>query len=217
MSPPPPAPEIDPSAAIHETARVEHGAAIGARTAVWDHVHVRAGARIGRDCIVGEKTYVAYDVHVGDLVKINTSVYLCAGVTIGDGVMLSAHVVFTNDRFPRATDPELTALRPSAPDEDTLATHVDAGATVGAAAVIGPGVRIGCWAMVGMGAVVTRDVPAHALVVGNPARLVGVVCRCGSPVQRFDTPIDLGRGPATPSGTWSCDRCGRSVTWPGEA
>jgi acetyltransferase-like isoleucine patch superfamily enzyme len=173
------------AARIHPTALIEPGAAIGAGTAVWDHVHVRAGARIGRDCIVGEKTYVAGGVVIGDRVKVNAAVYLCAGVEIADGVMLAAHVVFTNDRLPRATDRELSALLPSEPGPSTERTRVAAGATIGANATIGPGLTIGCYAMVGMGAVVTADVPPHGLVVGNPARLVGLVARDGTPVLRL--------------------------------
>ncbi|HLU39223.1 MAG TPA: acyltransferase [Planctomycetota bacterium] len=170
---------------IHPTAWIEDGAVIGAGTAVWDHVHVRTGARIGRGCIVGEKTYVAPGVVVGDLVKINACVYLCTGVEVGDGAMLAAHVVFTNDRRPRATDPDVTALLSSAPGPHTERTRVGRGATIGANATIGPGVTIGDYAMVGMGAVVTDDVPAHGLVVGNPARLIGLVARDGTPVLRL--------------------------------
>ena len=100
---------------VHDTAIVEDGVLLGQGTKVWDNAHVRAGARVGRDCIVGEKTYIAYDVVVGDRCKLNASVYVCAGVTLEDGVMVSAGTVFTNDRFPRATTPDLRALRSSAP------------------------------------------------------------------------------------------------------
>jgi tetrahydrodipicolinate N-succinyltransferase len=112
-------------------------------------------------------------------------VYICHGVTIEDGVMVSAGVIFTNDRFPRATTPDLSELRSSAPDEATEETLVREGATIGAGAIIGPGLTVGRFAMVGMGAVVTRNVPDFCLVVGNPARPVGCVCRCGEPVARF--------------------------------
>ncbi len=167
---------------IHPTALVEDGVEIGSGTSVWDNVHIRGPATIGSDCIVGEKTYIAYGVTIGDRVKINAFVYICTGVTIEDGVMVSAGTTFTNDRYPRATSSDLTTLRSSDPDEDTLATLVREGATIGAAATIGPGLEIGRFAMIGMGSVVTRSVPDFGLVVGNPARLVGSVCRCGEPL-----------------------------------
>ena len=150
------------------------------------------GARIGRDCIIGEKTYIAADVVVGDRCKINGFVYVCRGVTIEDGVMVGANVTFTNDRFPRATTPELDALRPSDLEDETLRTLVREGATIGAGATIGNDLVIGRFAMIGMGSVVTRAVPDFALVAGNPARSLGYVCRCGTPVHRG------GRGTAMP-------------------
>ena len=164
---------------IHPTAIVEDGAEIGDGTAIWDNVHVRAPSVIGSDCIVGEKTYIAYDVSIGDRVKINAQAYICAGVTIETGVMISAGVIFTNDRFPRATTSDLSELRPSEPDEFTEETLVGAGTTIGAGAIIGPGLEIGRFATIGMGSVVTRSVGDHELVVGNPARRIGYVCRCG--------------------------------------
>ena len=148
-------------------------------------MHVRRGARIGCDCIIGEKTYIGPDVIIGDRVKLNAMVYVPTGVTIGDGVMVGAGTTFTNDRYPRATDPELRALRNSSPDEHTLATHVDEGASIGAGATIGCGLTIGRWSMVGMGSVVTRNVAPFHLVAGNPARAIAIVCRCGEPVWRF--------------------------------
>ena len=168
-----------PPPRIHPTAIIEEGVSIGRGSAVWDSVHIRHGASVGEECIVGEKSYIAYDVRVGDRVKINAQVYICAGVTIEDGVMLSAGVLFTNDRFPRAASPDLSRLASSDPDENTEQTLVRAGATIGAGAVIGPGLTIGRFAMLGMGSVVTRDLPDFAPAHGNPARRVGWVCRCG--------------------------------------
>lgn len=190
---------------IHPTALIEEGVEIGDGTRVWNHVHIRHHARIGRSCIVGEKTYIAYGVTIGDFVKINTAVFVCAGVTVEDFAMLSAHVVFTNDRFPRAGNHELTDLETSDVTEETLETRVGRGATVGANATIGPGVDLGDFCMVGMGAVVTHDVPAHGLVVGNPARLVGWVCQCGPPLARLSEQplVDTEVG---------CERCGRRYT-----
>lgn len=170
---------------IHPTAIIERDVSIGSRTAIWDHVHIRHGTKIGEECIIGEKTYIAYDVLIGNRVKINAFVYICTAVTIEDGVMIGAGVIFTNDRYPRATTPDLQALRPSAPDDSTLPTLVRAGASIGAGSVIGGGLSIGQFAMIGMGSVVTRSVPDYHLVVGNPARSVGAVCRCGNPLVRF--------------------------------
>jgi acetyltransferase-like isoleucine patch superfamily enzyme len=187
---------------IHPTALIEDGVEVGPGTAIWDNVHVRHGARIGAECIVGEKTYVAYGVRIGNRVKINALVYICAAVTIEDGVMISAGTIFTNDRFPRATTPDLRRLRPSDPDEATRPTLVRAGATIGAGCTIGCDLVIGRFAMVGMGSVVTRSVPDFHLVVGQPARSVGYVCRCGQLLVRFPAgkPTDVTELP--------CRECG---------
>ena len=108
---------------------------------------------------MGEKTYIAYDVRIGNRVKLNAMVYVCAMVTIEDGVMISAGTIFTNDRFPRATTPDLRQLRPSDPDDDTRPTLVREGATIGAGCVIGNDLTIGRFAMVGMGTLVTKSIP----------------------------------------------------------
>ncbi len=192
----------EPRIRIHPTAIVEDGVSLGAGTCVWDSVHIRRGARLGAECIVGEKTYIAYDVRIGNRVKLNAFVSICYGVTIEDGVMVSAGTVFTNDAFPRATTPDLLTLRDSDPDDQTRLTRVAEGATIGANCTIGSDLRIGRFAMVGMGSVVTRDVPDFHLVVGNPARSIGAVCRCGGPVARWAAgePIDQ---------QTACLKCGR--------
>ncbi len=171
---------------VHPSAIVEEGVRIGAGTRIWDSVHVRHSTRIGDECIIGEKSYIAYGVAIGNRVKINAFVYICTAVSIEDGVMISAGTVFTNDRFPRATTPDLSTLRQSDPDDETLPTLVREGATIGAHATIGCGLEIGRFAMVGMGALVTRSIPDFHLAVGAPACSVGVVCRCGKPILRFD-------------------------------
>ncbi len=190
---------------IHETAIVEADVTIGEDSTVWDNAHIRRGASIGAGCIIGDKAYVGPGVVIDDLVKLNTSVYLCSGVSIGRGAMISAHVVFTNDRFPRATDPELESLRSSLPDDSTVETRVGEGATIGAASVIGPGAHIGRFAMVGMGSVVTRPVGDFHLSIGSPSRTVGYVCRCGHRIAGLEA-----------SGTKvlpvSCSVCGRKYT-----
>ncbi len=194
---PPPSSAAAPR--IHPTALVEARVEIGPGTSVWDNVHIRGPAWIGPDCIIGEKTYIAYGVRIGSCVKINAQAYVCTAVTIEDRVMISAGVIFTNDRYPRAFAIDgdgLASLASSEPNEDTLQTIVREGATIGAGAIIGPGLEIGAYAMVGMGAIVTADVPAHALVYGNPARVRGWVCVCGEPLSRTDGAAD-------------CARCGR--------
>ncbi len=191
------------TAFVHPTALIEEGVEIGAGTSIWDNVHIRRGARLGDECIVGEKTYIAYGVRIGHRVKINAMVYICAGVTIEDGVMVSAGSIFTNDRFPRATTPDLKSLRPSEPDEHTLPTLVREGATIGAGCTLGNGLTIGRFAMVGMGSVVTKSVPDFHLTLGHPASPVGCVCRCGQLLLRFRED-DVEFRPAT------CQACGRS-------
>lgn len=191
---------------IHPTAIVETGVTLGAGSKIWYHAHLRRGAQLGEQCQVGGHSYVAYDVRIGHRVKINSFVYLCAGVTIEDGVMLSAGVTFTNDRYPRATTPDLAELRSSEPDEHTLPTRVRAGATLGARSLVGPGLEIGRFAMVGMGALVTKPVGDFHLVRGQPAAAVGFVCRCGSPWCRFPP----GRPPA--EARHACPACGFCYT-----
>lgn len=192
------------AARIDPTAIVEERVILGEGTSVWSHVHIRFDTSIGSDCIVGEKSYIAYGVSIGDRVKINSFVYICNAVTIEDGVMISAGTIFTNDRFPRATTPDLKELRPSDPDEHTLPTLVREGATIGAGCVIGNDLEIGRFAMVGMGAVVTKSIPDFHLVIGSPAKSVGVVCRCGPMVAKF-TDIQL---PAEVK----CNECGRDYS-----
>lgn len=173
------------STKIHPTAIVEPHVFLGAGTSVWDHVHIRHSTTLGEECIVGGKSYIAYGVTIGHRVKINSFVYICNAVTIEDGVMISAGTIFTNDRFPRATTSDLSRLRSSDPDEHTLPTFVRAGATIGAGAIIGNNLEIGRFAMIGMGAVITKSVADFHLVLGQPGRSVGCVCRCGEPLVRW--------------------------------
>jgi UDP-2-acetamido-3-amino-2,3-dideoxy-glucuronate N-acetyltransferase len=190
---------------VHPSALIEERVNLGDETRVWDGCHIRHGATLGHHCIVGEKTYIAYDVRIGNYVKLNASVYICAGVTIADFCMVSAHTVFTNDRYPRAGNLELTGLETSAPTDLTLDTKLERGVTIGANATIGPGVTLGAFSMVGMGSVVTKSVPPHTLVVGNPARPVAWLCTCGEPLLKF------GRvgPPRDGDQRQSCERCHR--------
>ena len=194
---------------VHPTAILEEGVVLGDHTSVWDNVHIRRDTRLGRYTSVGEKTHIAYNVEIGSYVKINAFVYICTGVVIEDMCMISAGTVFTNDLYPRAMDRELSDLETSDPTEDTLTTIVRRGTTIGAQATIGPGLTLGEFSMVGMGSVVTRDVPPQALVVGNPARVIGHVCVCGPRLVSSSAP------PETDSEV-ECERCGRVYAWDGQ-
>jgi UDP-2-acetamido-3-amino-2,3-dideoxy-glucuronate N-acetyltransferase len=154
---------------IHPTAIVEAGAYVGAETRIWHWVHVMPGAHIGARCSIGQGCFIGA-VRIGDGCRIQNHVSIFDGVTLEDDVFLGPSCVFTNVEHPRAHVPRRDAYAP---------TRVGRGATVGANATIVCGVSVGAYAMVGAGAVVTRDVPPHALVVGVPARRVGWACRCG--------------------------------------
>ncbi|HEX2194081.1 MAG TPA: acyltransferase [Candidatus Limnocylindria bacterium] len=183
---------------IHASAEVAPSAAVGPGTSIWNQAQVREGARSGSGCVIGKNVYVDAGVVVGDRVKVQNNVSLYRGVTVEDGVFIGPHVVFTNDKVPRAVNADGTLK--TAADWDVTPILVRHGAAVGANATVLPGVTIGRWAVVGSGAVVTRDVGDHELVVGNPARRIGSACACGQPLR--DDP-DGARFAG------DCPRCGR--------
>jgi acetyltransferase-like isoleucine patch superfamily enzyme len=147
---------------IHERALVDTGTVIGAGTRVWAFAHILGGARLGADCNVCDHVFIENDVIVGDRVTIKCGVQLWDGLRVADDVFIGPNATFTNDLFPRSKQyPEKFSQ-----------TYIERGASIGANATILAGVRIGELAMVGAGAVVTEDVPARAVVVGNPARVI---------------------------------------------
>jgi acetyltransferase-like isoleucine patch superfamily enzyme len=158
---------------IHPLAVVDEGAKIGDGTRIWHFAHVRGTATIGKGCNIGKDVYIDANVVIGDNVKIQNGVSVYHGVTIEDDVFCGPHMTFTNDLYPRAFSDSWEVVK----------TLVKRGASIGAHATIVCNTTLGEYCMVGSGAVVTRDVPTHGLVVGNPARLVGFVCECGEPLS----------------------------------
>ncbi len=152
---------------VHERGLVEPGATIGAGTRVWAFAHVLGGAIIGRDCNICDHTFIENDVRIGDRVTIKCGVQIWDGVRLEDDVFVGPNATFTNDLFPRSKHYP----------EKFSETQVLRGASIGANATILAGRTIGEYAMVGAGAVVTKDVPPYAIVVGNPAVIRGYVDR----------------------------------------
>ena len=175
----------------HPSAVIDSGATVGDDTRIWHFTHVSGGARIGARCVLGQNVFIADGVILGDDVRVQNNVSLYEGVTVEDAVFLGPSAVFTNVVNPRSEVPRMHEVR---------ATRVGRGATVGANATVLCGHVVGRYAMVGAGAVVTRDVPPHALVVGVPARVIGWVCACG---VRLDE-------------TLGCATCARSYQREGE-
>ncbi len=166
---------------IHPTADVSPKAIIGEGSRIWHQAQVREGARIGRQCIIGKSAYIDADVTLGDRVKVQNNASIYHGATIEDGVFVGPHAIITNDLYPRAIRPD--GELKGADDWEVGRTRVRYGASLGAGSILVAGVTVGRFALVGAGAVVTRDVPDHGLVVGNPARLIGYVCACGHRLQ----------------------------------
>jgi UDP-2-acetamido-3-amino-2,3-dideoxy-glucuronate N-acetyltransferase len=175
---------------IHESSYVDDGCEIGAGTKIWHFSHVMSGARIGERCNIGQNVVISPRVTIGDNVKIQNNVSIYTGVILENDVFCGPSMVFTNVVNPRS--------HVSRKDE-YQATLVKRGASLGANSTIVCGHTIGAFALVGAGAVVTKDVPDYALVIGNPARIAGWMCECG---------IKLASGSAAP-GQAACGACGK--------
>lgn len=156
---------------IHPTAIVDEATSIGTKTKIWHFTHISSKSIIGNNCSLGQNVFIGSNVKIGNGVKIQNNVSVYQGVELEDFVFCGPSMVFTNDLTPRSKYPK--------GQQAYMKTLVKEGATLGANSTIVCGHTIGNWAMVGAGAVVTKDVPDYTLVVGNPARFKGYVCECG--------------------------------------
>lgn len=167
---------------IHPSAIVDSPSSIGEGAKIWHFCHIMKHAVIGKNSTLGQNVFVAEGVHIGSGVKIQNNVSVFKGVTLEDNVFVGPSVVFTNVMMPRSAHPQ--------DSENYIPTIVRTGASIGANATVVCGVTIGEHAFIGAGSVVTNDVPAYALVYGNPARQKGFVCECGAKInKRFLSPI----------------------------
>ena len=186
-------PDVMHAAFVHESAYVDHGATIGAGTKIWHFCHIMPGAVIGEHCSLGQNVVVMNGTRIGNNAKIQNNVSVYEGVELGDDVFCGPSMVFTNVINPRSAVSRKHEYR---------RTLVGRGSTIGANATIVCGVTLGEYAFVGAGAVVTRDVPAYALMAGVPARRIGWMCRCGTRLAD--------------SGASTCAACGTSYEPRGE-
>lgn len=166
---------------IHPTAEVSPLAKIGNNVKIWHQAQVREHASIGDNSILGKNVYIDKEVVIGRNCKIQNNCSLYHGLMVEAGVFIGPHVVTTNDKYPRAINPDGTLMQDADWQEEKIL--IKEGASLGARAVILPGLTIGKFALVGAGSVVTKDVPDYGLVVGNPARMIGYVCGCGRKLE----------------------------------
>lgn len=176
---------------VHPTAEVSDQATIGDGASIWHQAQVRERANVGEGCIIGKGVYIGADVSLGRNCKVQNYSCVYEGNTLEDGVFVGPEVVFTNDRYPRAINPD-GSLK-AASDWDLQGSTVRYGAAVGSRSVILPGLSIGRWSLIAAGSVVTKDVPDHAIVAGNPARQRGWVCVCARPLRDDLTCPECGR------------------------
>jgi acetyltransferase-like isoleucine patch superfamily enzyme len=176
---------------VHPTAEVSGDASIGEGASIWHHAQVRERATVGPGCIIGKGVYIGAGVSLGANCKVQNYSCVYEGNTLEDGVFVGPEVVFTNDRYPRAINPD-GSLK-AASDWELQGSVARFGAAIGSRSVILPGLTIGRWALIAAGSVVTRDVPDHALVAGNPARQRGWACICARPLSEALTCPECGR------------------------
>ena len=169
---------------IHTSADVSDNATIGNNVKIWNNAQVREEAVIGDNVIISKNVYIDHAVQIGNNVKIQNNSSIYQGTIINDGVFIGPHVCFANDLIPRAIN--FDGNLKGADDWTISSTIVKKGASIGASSVILPGVIIGSFAMIGAGSVVTKNVPDHALVYGNPARICGHICFCGNRLENKD-------------------------------
>lgn len=166
---------------VHPKAEVSIKAKIGKGTFVWHDSQIREGANIGHNCMIGKGVYIDTNVKIGNNVKIQNYSCIYNGSHIEDGVFIGPHVVLANDKNPRAVNPDISLKKDT--DWEHGKIFIKKGASIGTNAIILPGVEIGEWALIGAGSVVTKNVPNFGLILGNPGRLKGFVCKCGKKLK----------------------------------
>lgn len=169
----------------HESSYIDDNVTIGDGTKIWHFCHIQSGAVIGKDCTIGQNVYVSSNVRIGNGVKIQNNVSVYEGVELEDYVFCGPSCVFTNDLTPRAQYPKKHSCY--------LKTIVKNNATIGANSTIVCGHELGEYCLIAAGAVITKDVPPHALMVGNPARQTGWACKCGQVLDHDFVCKDCGR------------------------
>ncbi len=179
---------------VHESSYIDIGAKIGKGTKIWHFTHIMAGAVIGMNCSIGQSCTVENRAKIGNRVKLQNNISVYGLVEIEDDAFLGPSMVFTNDINPRSAFPK---------KGDFMPTKVKEGASIGANATIVCGITIGRWAFIGAGAVVTKSIPDYALVMGNPARIKGFMCRCGEKMKDII--------PGTEKVDYKC-KCGKEFT-----